>query len=193
MTVFSLKALKPKCTGSTRPLSACWANHMALCPTTCKVPQNHNFFLHVNNLIDLSNCKQEIGYPRLFLSDDDDLVFCRTGSAKPPIDFIPPTLRGSRCALFSVLQQIAQRYISPDSFLSRTAHLYHTSLYLSHLTYSIRGAGSASGIVGSTPPPAFAQIVNNISYSRHSITTAKVNTRTSLHLSYYLLHYLYTI
>jgi hypothetical protein len=82
-----------------------------LCPTTCKVRQNHNFFLHMNNLINLLNCKQEIRRPRLFLSDNDDsVVLSNRLRPAPPIDFITYAA-------------------APDSHLLRTARLHHTSTH----------------------------------------------------------------
>jgi len=150
-------------------------------PHHLQSPANHNSSCACN----LSNCRQEIRRTRLFLSDNDDLVFCRTGSAKPLIDFILPMLRGSCCTPFSVLHQhFAQRYITRFISPSHRAS-YHTSFCLSHSTYPIRGAGSASGIIGSTSPSTFAH--------RHGTTIAKVYTRTSLPPSYSLTHCLYTI
>jgi hypothetical protein len=115
--VFSLKVLKPKCTGSTRPQSAYWANHMPLCLTTYKVPQNYNFFLQVNNLINLLNRKLEIRHTRLFLSDDDGLVVL-PDRLRPaaPIDFIPPTSLRPIFCLASALRPAVYitRSISPS-------------------------------------------------------------------------------
>ncbi len=56
----------------------------------------------------LSNCKQEIRHhPRLFLSDNDDsVVLLDQLRQAPPIDFVPPTLRGSRFALLSAVHPI---------------------------------------------------------------------------------------
>jgi len=73
-------------------------------PHHLKVPQT-NFFLHVNNLINLSNCKKEIRHPRLFLSHIDDLVFCRTGFAQPANKFHPTYTEGQPFALFPFLHQ----------------------------------------------------------------------------------------
>ena len=100
---------------------------MASSPTTCKVPRTTNFFSH-----HLSNCKQEIRYPKLFLSDNDDSVVLPDHLRRvPQIDVIPPTLRGSRCALFSVVHQhSACRYIS--------------SFHLLYLAYSIKGTDNTS-------------------------------------------------
>lgn len=103
---------------------------MPLCPTTCKVPQNHNFFLQVNNLINLLNRKLEIRHPRLFLSDDDGLVVLpdRLRPA-PPIDFIPPTpLR----PIFRLIEQGTVRLTllqpSQDLEAGIQCSLLHTSL-----------------------------------------------------------------
>jgi hypothetical protein len=70
-------------------------------------PANHYFSLQKKHPINLSNCKHEIRHhPRLFLSGNDDSVVL-PDQLRPalPIDLVPLTLRGSRCALFSVLHQ----------------------------------------------------------------------------------------
>jgi len=76
-------------------------------PHHLQSPANHYFSLQKKNPINLSNCKHEIRHhPRLFLSDNDDSVVL-PDQLRPalPIDLVPLTLRGSRCALFSVLHQ----------------------------------------------------------------------------------------
>jgi hypothetical protein len=67
---FQPEGVKPKYqyNGATRPLSAFWANHMLLCPTTCKSPAKPRFRPASDNLINLLNCKQEIRHPRVFLN-----------------------------------------------------------------------------------------------------------------------------
>src|ERR1700733_7890849 len=69
---------------------------LASSPTTCKVPRTTIFSFQMNNLINLSHCKQEIRHhPRLFLSDDDDSVgLPDQHRPAPPIDFIPPYTEG---------------------------------------------------------------------------------------------------
>jgi hypothetical protein len=44
-------------------------SHGIIVPHHLRKSANDNFFLPVNNLINLSNCKQEIRHPRLFLSE----------------------------------------------------------------------------------------------------------------------------
>ena len=96
--LFSLKALKPKYTGSTRPLSACWANHMALCVITYKVPQTT---ISTTSLISWTQERDQA--PKVVYKRSRWLSYsARWLRPAPPIDFIPPTLRGSRCALFSI-------------------------------------------------------------------------------------------
>jgi len=78
---------------------------MGIEPHHLQRPQNHNFSLQRNNLIDLSNFKQEIRHHlRLFLSDNNNsVVLPNQLRPAPPIDFAPPIRRGSHYALFSVL------------------------------------------------------------------------------------------
>jgi len=67
-----------------------------------------NFSVQMNNFTNLSNCKQERSdtIQGCFLSvNDDSVVLPDQLRPAPPIDFIPTTLRGSRCAPFSVLHQ----------------------------------------------------------------------------------------
>ena len=82
---------------------------------------SNKFFLQMNNnLINLSNCNQEIRqHPRLFLSyNNDSVVLPDKLRPAPPIDFVPLTLSGSRCALSSVIHQHSTpRFISSYSFL----------------------------------------------------------------------------
>jgi hypothetical protein len=101
-----------------------------------RVPQ---FLLQMNNLINLSNCKQETRHPRLFLSDNDGSVVLpdHLGPA-PQIDVIPR-------ALFSVVHQhSACRYISSYSFLLCAALFYSTSFHPPYLAYFIKGAEDTS-------------------------------------------------
>jgi hypothetical protein len=101
--------------------------------------------LHTNNLINPSTCKQEIRHhPRLFLSDNDDLVSCPISPARlrlyNPVTSSPP-LRGNSCALFRTPEF---RLVSKIYYYRRRAP-FPISLHTPQVEDLVTAQKSASG------------------------------------------------
>jgi hypothetical protein len=106
---------------------------MASNPTPCKVPQTTISFLRKGNTINLSNCVQETS----------DSVLPDQLCPAPPIDAVSPSLRGSCCALFSVVHHPPGDILPSPRRAFTLSHSIHRTLHI--LSHSIKGAESASG------------------------------------------------